>query len=26
LSLLELVNVKPRCHGKFDGLNFLPIG
>lgn len=26
LSLLELVNVKPKCHGKFDGLNFLPIG
>ena len=25
LTLLELVNVKPKCHGKFDGLNFLPI-
>jgi hypothetical protein len=25
LSLLELVNVKPKCHGKFSGLQFLPI-
>jgi hypothetical protein len=25
LTLLELVNVKPKCHGKFDGLQFLPI-
>jgi len=25
LSLLELVNVKPKCHGKFTGLSFLPI-
>jgi hypothetical protein len=25
LSLMELVNVKPKCHGKFAGLQFLPI-
>jgi len=25
LSLLELVNVKPKCHGKFAGLQYLPI-
>jgi hypothetical protein len=25
LSLMELVNVKPKCHGKFSGLQFLPI-
>ena len=25
ISLLELVNVKPKCHGKFTGLQFLPI-
>ena len=25
LTLLELVNVKPKCHGKFDGLQFLNI-
>lgn len=25
LSLLELVDVKPKCHGKFDGLTFLNI-
>lgn len=25
LSLLELVNVKPKCHGKFDNLSFVNI-
>jgi hypothetical protein len=25
LTLLELVDVKPKCHGKFDGLQFLNI-
>jgi hypothetical protein len=25
LTLMELVNVKPKCHGKFTGLQFLPI-
>lgn len=25
LTLLELVNVKPKCHGKFDGLAYIPI-
>lgn len=25
VTLLELINVKPKAHGKFDGLSFLPI-
>lgn len=24
-TLIELINVKPKAHGKFDGLSFLPI-